>query len=221
MLIACWSAKGGSGTTVVASALALVLAESADVVLADLAGDVPAVFGLPEPDGPGLTDWLAAGTGVGDDGLRRLTVAAAPGVRLLRRGRAEPPSPSEVPPPDDRLTAALRGCAPTVVVDCGVLGPAASPARAVAAGASLSLLVTRPCYLALRRALVLSLRPSAAVVVEERGRALHATDVSGTLDVPVRARVPWDPAIARAVDAGLLAHRVPARLRRPLKDALR
>ena len=51
MLIACCSTKGGVGTSVVAAALALLLGRTADqgVVLADLAGDGPAVLGLPEP----------------------------------------------------------------------------------------------------------------------------------------------------------------------------
>nr|MBA3268215.1 hypothetical protein [Acidimicrobiia bacterium] len=55
MLIACWSPKGGSGTTVVATALGLILAGSeGSSLLVDLAGDVPATLGLPEPAGPGL-----------------------------------------------------------------------------------------------------------------------------------------------------------------------
>jgi len=63
MLVACWSVKGGVGTTVVAASLALLLARRVGpgVVLADLAGDGPAVLGLPEPDSPGLAGWLAGG----------------------------------------------------------------------------------------------------------------------------------------------------------------
>jgi MinD superfamily P-loop ATPase len=224
MLIACWSAKGGSGTTVVATALALVLAENtdnADVVLVDLAGDVPAVLGLPEPDGPGITDWLVAGPEVGAEGLARLAVDAAPGVRVLPRGRGEIHALVEGGIDDERLVPALTSGAGLTVVDCGLVGTAPSLGRAVATVASLSLLVTRPCYLALRRALAVPLRPSAAVVVDEAGRALHHDDVAAVLDVPVTARVPFDPSISRAVDAGLLAHRVPARLGRPLRRAVR
>src|SRR5205823_4979023 len=44
MLISCWSVKGGSGTTVVAAAIALALARSAPVVLADFGGDAPTVL---------------------------------------------------------------------------------------------------------------------------------------------------------------------------------
>src|SRR5437899_9201955 len=49
-VVVCWSAKGGQGTSVVACALALVLTRDAstDVLLVDLAGDAPAVVGLPD-----------------------------------------------------------------------------------------------------------------------------------------------------------------------------
>jgi hypothetical protein len=79
------------------------------------------------------------------------------------------------------------------------------------------LLVLRPCYLALRRAVASSLRPSGVVLVEEAGRALGRRDVESALGVPVRAVVAHDPRIARAVDAGLLARRLPGLLERPLR----
>ena len=78
------------------------------------------------------------------------------------------------------------------------------------------LVVLRPCYLALRRALASSAKPTGVVVVEEPHRSLDATDIEDVLGVPVRAVVPWDPAIARCVDAGLLGVRLPG----PLKTAL-
>ena len=61
MVTVCWSPKGGSGTTVVAASLALVLAQrEGGALLVDLAGDVPAALGMPEPSGQGAVDWLAA-----------------------------------------------------------------------------------------------------------------------------------------------------------------
>ena len=104
--------------------------------------------------------------------------------------------------------------APAVVVDAGPLSPFALE---LAATATVSLLVLRPCYLALRRALAAPVRPSGVVVVEEPHRSLDPTDIEDVLGVPVRAVVPWDPAISRCVDAGLLAVRLP----RPLVAALR
>jgi len=116
----------------------------------------------------------------------------------------------------ERLAAALGGDR-HVVVDCGPPGP--GPGLAVAAAAGLSLLVLRPCYLALRRALAAPLRPSGVVLVRERERSLGRRDVEAVLGVPVRAEVAWDPAVARRVDAGLLAANLPRTLERALRRA--
>ncbi len=214
MLIACWSPKGGSGTTVVSSALGLILADSKGAaLLVDLAGDVPAALGLPEPDGPGLSEWLAAGPEVPDDALGRLEIEAAPGLRLLAQG-SQASAGSGRP---EALVAALALERRPVVADCGRAREGV--ALAVAAGATLSLLVLRPCYLALRRALAAPLRPSGVILVGEEGRSLSRRDVEEALGVPVRAEVAFDPAVARAVDAGLLARRVPRALERSLRQA--
>jgi hypothetical protein len=56
------------------------------------------------------------------------------------------------------------------------------------------------------------------VVVEEPGRALVSRDVADVLAAPVMATVPLDPAVARAVDAGVLARRLPRVLAHAVKD---
>ena len=217
MLIACWSPKGGSGTTVIACGLAAVLSRSCPpggALLADLAGDAAAVLGMADPTGPGLAEWLSAGPDVGAAALARLEVEAATGLRLLAwrspaadfrpaAGRAE------------ALVEALAADPRPVVADCGTAATGAG--LAVAAGAEVSLLVLRPCYLALRRALAAPVRPSGVLLVTEPGRSLGRRDVEEVLGVPVRAEIALDGSVARAVDAGLLARRVP----RPLERALR
>src|SRR5438270_14062305 len=149
MLIACWSSKGGSGTTVVAAALAVALSGSAagGAVLADFCGDGPAVLGVPDPDGPGLSDWLAAGDDVPPDGIRRLEVDVARGVKLLPRGSLPLDAGRAV-----ALADVFAADGRPVVADCGTL--VGRTARTIAAKATSSLLVVRPCFLALRRALV-------------------------------------------------------------------
>jgi hypothetical protein len=214
LLVACWSAKGGSGTTVVAAALALSFARSpSGAVLADLAGDAACVLGMPEPEGPGLAEWLDAGPSVPVDALSRIEIEAAPGLALLPRGAGTADASVRA----DVLASLLLGDARTVVADCGV-GPVGA-ARAVAAAASVSLLVVRPCYIALRRALAAPLRPSGIILVSEPGRALGAGDVEDVLGVPVRAEVAVEPSVARAVDAGLLTSRLPRSLERALRRA--
>lgn len=209
-MFVCWSVKGGSGTTVVSAALALVLARSRPVVLADLGGDLPAALGLPEPCGPGVLDWVASPT-ADVAALTRLAVTVTDSVQLLPTG-----NPSDAPPPPRwaQLAVALRALS-TVVVDTG---PGAPPA-ALLAEADQSLLVLRPCYLALRRAALCGTRPTGIVLVTEPGRALSARDVERTLDTPVVAEVPYDPAVSRAVDSGMLAGRLPRSILQPLSAA--
>lgn len=214
MLVACWSSKGGAGTTVVAASLALLLAQRSPngAVLADLAGDAPAALGLPEPNAPGLAEWLRAGSEVPPDALARLEQSVGRGLALLPRGSGTlDPSRGEV------LTALLGTDPRPVVVDCG-----ADPDGVglhLAAGATRSVLVTRACFLALRRVLSAPLRPSEIVLLTEPGRSLSRRDVEDCVGAPVVAEVAVDPAVARAVDAGLLASRLPRALARELGRA--
>lgn len=218
MLIACWSAKGGAGTTVVATSLALSLGERepTGAVLADLAGDAPAVLGLPEPSTAGLAGWHRAGDAVPADALTRLEIEAGPGLSLLPRGSG--------PLATDRssvLMALLGRSNRPVVVDCGTLttSAAAGIATAVAQSADRSLLVIRPCYLSISKASNAPVRPTGAVVVTQHGHPLGRRDVERALGVPIVGQVPEDPAIAHAVDAGLVSGRLPRSLARGLRDA--
>jgi len=208
----CWSAKGGSGTTVVAAALALVLSQRRPAVLIDLGGDSPAALGLAEPQGPGVAEWFASATADGA-ALTRLAVDATEALQLVPRGVAPLPPPGD--PQWARLVAAVTATGLTVVVDSGN-GP---PPAALMSSATHSLLVTRPCYLSLRRAVATGLHPTGIVLIDEPGRALTARDVERSLGAPVVAELQYDPAVARAVDAGLLASRLPRSLAHSLKLA--
>jgi MinD-like ATPase involved in chromosome partitioning or flagellar assembly len=214
MLVACWSSKGGAGTTVVASSLALLLArrEPTGAVLVDLAGDIPAALGLAEPTSPGLAGWLAAGIDVPADALGRLEEHAAPGLALLHRGAGVLATERA-----DVLAALLTADARPIVADCGA--DPQGTALTVAAGATRSVLVTRACFLSLRRALNAPLRPSEIVLLTEPGRSLSRVDVEDCVGAPVIAEVAVDPTVARAVDAGLLATRLPRTLARELGRA--
>ena len=217
MLLACWSVKGGVGTSVVSAGIATMLARrEGSATLFDLAGDLPSILGVPEPDGPGLRDWLHADDAVGVEAIGRLEREAGPGLRFVHRGRRVPGSVDRA-----ALAAAHLAEADGVnVIDVGRLGDGESDAvrRAVVEGATTSLLVTRPCYLALRRALACPVRPDGIVLVAEPGRAIGRSDVVDVLGRPVVAEIVVDPAIARAVDAGLLTSRLPADLARSLAN---
>ncbi len=88
--------------------------------------------------------------------------------------------------------------------------------------ADVAVVVIRGCYLGLRRAVhsPALARTVGAVLVEEPGRSLSAHDVSEVLGVPVLARVPVKASVARAVDAGVLASRLPDHLARPVAGLL-
>jgi hypothetical protein len=207
-VIVCWAAKGGSGTTVVSCAMALGSARSHPATLVDLGGDCATALGMNEPDGPGVVDWLASPT-AGATELVRLALTVRDDVQLIPRGDGDPPD-NQWP----RLATALAAL-DTVIVDTGT----GCPPQALHEAAAQSLLIIRPCFMAIRRAQRLAIRPTGIVLVDEPGRALTSTDVERALGVGVVAEVRLDPAVARAVDAGLLIARLPRSLSLSLRTA--
>lgn len=219
MLITCWSPKGGSGTSVVAAACAIALADRG-ARLADLGGDQPAICGVAHDPEVGLTDWLGAGPGAPADALARLEVEVAPGIRLLPRGA--PPSPHTPPETLAALGVALRD-GPPAIVDLGSLVELApEAAEAVLEVADVTVLVLRGCYLALRRAVRVAAagRADAVAFVDERGRSLRAAQVLEVLGRRTLVPFPATAPIARAVDAGVVLRRPPAPLRRAATELL-
>ena len=224
MVISCWSVKGGVGTTVTAVALALTIARRNPlggwlVDLGEPPGDIAGVLGMGDAGMEGVADWLAAGERSTPEALGRLAVPVVDGLSVVGPGSGYGDTPISRA---QHLVAALAEQSLPVVVDCGrvdaaatqsanrdeVLGRAAMGAM-LAAAASTSLLVLRPCYLGLRRAVESEIRPSGVVVVHEPGRALGPAEVEDVIGVPVVACVDVDPAVARVVDAGMLAARMP------------
>lgn len=199
MIILCRSAKGGSGTTVTAAALGLLLAarHRGGGYIVDLRGDLAATLGIAEPEGSGMCEVNSA-------------------LRLLPRSSSTGFSETQWLSLATELTS-LRG---PVVVDVGTT----VPGNPLMEAATASYLVTRPCYLALRHGVRHGQRDDYAVdgciLVDEPGRALTSGDVAKVLNIPVCATVPYDPAISRAVDAGLLSHRVPRALDEALADLI-
>lgn len=205
-MLVLWSVKGGSGTTVVASMLAVALAQRATrrVRLVDLAGDIPATLGLAPPDDGGLNGWLAD-TESDLAALCNLEIDAVPGLGVVPRG---PHALVDAPP--ERIAAlmtTLRSPHVDTVIDAG---SGAAVVHAALDHATRSLLVTRPCYLALRAATRQHQRIDGVILVSEPGRALGRRDVESVLRAPVVAEVPVSPQIARVIDAGMLTSRVPA-----------
>jgi Mrp family chromosome partitioning ATPase len=217
VLSALWSAKGGAGTTTTAVALADNCRRGhrgTEALLVDLAGDLPAALGLPDPD-LGATEWLASDAG--PEALTRIEHGVADGVSLLPLGNTSEWSEARA----TALAVVLGADHRDVIVDVGLLGAPTSPLAVlrelVTDSADRSLLVTRSCYLALRRAARCDRTPDGVILVREPGRALDRGDVEGLLSVPVLAEVDADPAVARAIDAGLLLTSGPRHVARSLR----
>ncbi len=203
-MLCLFSSKGGVGCSVAAATLGLLAAERQPTLLVDLRGDLDVILGLP-PASEGLGDWFRVEE-PSPDLLHRLEVPVTDGLRLLPRGSCRSPTR----PDRYRLLSQLLELDPrTVVVD---VGTHAVPAVSLIADASSSMLVTRACYLALDAARR-GPAPDRVVLIEEEGRALRPDDVAAAIGSPVDVTLRWHRDVARAVDAGLLASRLPRSLR--------
>ena len=213
-MIVCWSVKGGSGTTVVSAAIAVMLASRSDLGarIVDLGGDLPATLGMGEPAGQGVSEWLMSPDDVGGDALENLLIPASKSLSLIPLGYKKLDDTARY----ELLAQSLANVSQPVVVDAGS-GAARSP---FIAHAIVSYLVIRPCYLALRRAAALEQPPTGIILINEDGRALGKHDVEAVTGAPVIAEIPYESTIARSVDAGLLAGRLPTTLGRRLAAAV-
>ena len=205
-MIVCWSLKGGSGTTVVSAALALTLAQrnTATVRIVDLAGDIPSALGIAEPSGEGVTNWLQQQQPAP---IQSLQIPVTARVSLVPRGDGLLMHHDLTTEHCNTLATELDTSSELTVVDAG-----SGHIPQLINNATTSLLVIRPCYLALRKAAHLSVKPHGIVLINEPGRSLGKRDVESVVGAPVLVELPLDPTIARCVDAGLLASRIPSML---------
>ncbi len=195
-MIALWSSKGGSGVSVTAAMLALAIHRAGRrALLVDLGVDQVAISGESVAPGAGLGEWLATPTADATALARLANDFHA--YDLVTSGVVT------VVASPERLMSLDANC----VVDVGLVPSADSIGAQVVAHATLSLLVVRPCYLALRRASALAIRADGVVVIREPGRSLSSGDVADVLQASVVMELGLDPAIARAVDAGRLSHK--------------
>lgn len=194
------SPKGGNCTTVTASAFAYLNAiRGNNTLLLDLCGDVPAVLGMAEPTSPGVNDWLNESSLLTHEELVLLGTPVMTGLVVVHLGA----SSVEGEPRWAQLAQAIQSLPHTVVIDAGT-GFLPEVVRKAVQEVTM---VTRPCYLSLRHATHVP-KPTNVFVIEEPQRALTTKDIGHVLGVPISAKIPFDAAISRAVDAGLLPSRV-------------
>lgn len=195
-LIVMWAAKGGSGTTVTAAAAAIH--ETNHVLLVDLDGDLAAVLGVATRP-IGVKSWLAAD--VSSHYLSEFIDPLNATTSILQAGLTET---GHIPPHPQRLAELaewLKDQPGIVIVDAGT----GTPPAQIAAAADNRVLVTRACYLALTKAARSPIKADEIVLVNEAHRTLSCRDIEHALGAPVVTTIDVHPAIARSVDAGLLA----------------
>ena len=255
-----WSAKGGSGVTVTAAALALA---TPDCLLVDLCGNTALALGIDEPP-VGLFAWLHSAHEVDTSALDRLIISVRPGMALLPAGTTRPVQPANASSLAERfallvnylsakrpsgaqtsakatgeqakkqqrartnVTRPFSSTTPTlpstdmqwanVIVDAGTQSHFDVTAfDHLLNGADRSLLVVKSCFLAVHAAVGLSRRAHGIVVVGDEERRIAEADIAAAVGVPVLATVMVHPAVARAVDAGLLSARLPRAFTRSLE----
>jgi hypothetical protein len=216
VVLALWSLKGGAGTTTVAAGLAVLASQrhEAGALLVDLAGDIPAVFGIEEDDGYSVARWLTT-DGASDPpgkGWTAPTLIADQRLSVVPRGAGPLRDRRRAETMTHLLTADDR----EVVIDCGVLaGPEAGSRTAgqvLAGQADRTLLVVRPCSLAFRRLEDPHPPIHGVVLVQGPNRSVPAKSVDDRVGAPVVAIVPNDAAIAWSVEHANLTYQVPSTL---------
>ncbi len=246
MIYSCWSIKGSSGVTTISTAMALSWARERDieVLLVDLAGDIPSCLGLASSAPVGISDWLCSSENLESDSLKRLEIEVIPRLHLLSRGTKPLTELSQVLSPDaliheisfqvslfsSELIKFLSQDKRRVILDCGNLWDSALGAkdqnksqysdllfrRSVAGAGDVSWIFLRACYLSLHKISGFSMRPDAIVLLKEVNRSLSSLDVSEIIGAPIALNIAADPLVMRAVDSGLLSSRLPRRLERLL-----
>jgi CobQ/CobB/MinD/ParA nucleotide binding domain len=208
-IITVHATKGGQGATTITAALGVLHAQAGQrTLLIDTGGDLPAILGKPEQLSVGLADYLIDPNITLDD----VTINIDENLHIVTRGTG----PITFTTYTYGLITGGLGEYDRVIVDAG------TSADEWNQHADRNVFVTRPCYLAVRRAIHLPTRPTDVVCMAEPGRALSAHDIEAVLGVPITATVPVEVDTARIIDAGILGSRMPRHLARvlaPLVDA--
>jgi hypothetical protein len=191
MIISLSSPKPGNGVTVTAALLALTASATQHTTIIDLAGDQ-----LPA-------------LGETDDGHRPIEVTADLTV-------IDATNDTTAEQHQQIIDSEAQG--ELVIVDAG---RANHPIHNLLDRNTRRVWVMRCCYLTLRRAVTATPRPDEIIMIREPQRALNQRDIEQAVGVRVAMVIDLDPGIARAVDAGLLAARLPRPTAADLRQMLR
>jgi conjugative relaxase-like TrwC/TraI family protein len=139
--------------------------------------------------------------------VRTELVAHEPDISAALLGAALPDElPAEIVPDLTLTTQPEGGSAELCIVDAGTLTETTD--RPSGPGERRVGVVRGPGYLALRTLLADDYGLDGIVLLTEPGRALTRRDVTDVTGIEIVATVPVTPAVARSIDAGLLAGRL-------------
>jgi Mrp family chromosome partitioning ATPase len=204
-----YSHKGGQGVTTITAALATLTANTGHrTLIIDTGTDQAAVHGITIDKWAALGDYLTTTAVTLDD----ITTNIGELLDLIETGD----TPITFNTHTYGLLTSGLGPYDTVIIDT------TAAAHQWTRHADTRILVTRPCYLALRHATG-QRRPDHVVVITEPGRSFDIGNIEAVNGTPVSATVPYDPRVARAVDTGALTKSMPRSLSRalaPLADTL-
>jgi hypothetical protein len=181
MIITVSSPKPGTGVTVTAALLAITASTTQHTTIVDLAGDQLSALGV---------------TAVGH---RQIEVTSQLTVIDASADTADE---------QHRQIIECETNGELVIVDTGT---ADHPIHDLLGTNLRRVWVMRACYLTVRRAVAATHRPDEIILIREPQRALGQRDIEQAVGVKVAMVIDIDPDIARAVDAGLLATRMPRR----------
>src|SRR5262249_37596951 len=158
---------------------------------------------------------LEAGVDAPAAALDRIAVPVSSNLTLLPRGLS---LPYDAPPEVGAALGFVLANDPVLTI--ADLSTASPPVlRAMIEVSDVAVMVVRDSYVALRSALrdPLLAAASGVIAMEETGRALGASEIRDVLGVEVLGVVPVRMPIARVIDAGVLATRMPEPLERAAK----
>lgn len=201
-----WALKGGQGTSTTAALTAVGASADRSALLVDLCGDQTSLFRV-DCHRKGIAEWSSGDLTA--MALRHQEVHVTDTLRLLPRGRGRID-----PRRTQELLEWLVGSSQVeaVIADAGTLDPECDGEardyqlrRTVAQIAAASVLVTKPCYLALRRCEPNTVSLTGVVMVSDERRALGPPDIEQATGAPVLATIPQDLQFALAADGGAMA----------------
>ena len=194
-------AKGGVGNTVSALLAAASIRRSGrEVILADLTGDMGVLLGV-APDLPGITEWTATEE-LSPGAVSALAVDVSPGISLLPLGNGVM-DPSGL----GTLWQVLARDSRITIVDAG---RGLRAFEKIQGNGVHTLLTMACCYQSMhhaRRVVGQDDVGSVIMLADNERRALGPVDIEAALSRNADAVIPFDRAISRWADSGLLLDR--------------